>query len=254
MRAQLSFPTRSEYDIFSANLELSRWFGGHGGLKTGVYDGGISTRNGYIHTTRGFGASSARTLCQNVFGKRHPPDSESAGEDAAESRRTTIYLLPPRNLVGAHVAQFFRSPRNYFSAFKLAWKNCPPGTKAITRQAAYFAEAGILAQGMAKHSLSHLHNHFADSSCSVASIAAEMAGFTFSFTIHGPAEFFETRLWWIDEKIKRALFVNCISYYCRSPAMSGSTNRDGGNSLMLGYLSPSKAFRSKISCCAIAPG
>jgi hypothetical protein len=67
VRAQLSFPTRSEYDIFSANLELSRWFGGHGGLKTGVYDGGISTRNGYIHTTRGFGASSARTLCQNVF-------------------------------------------------------------------------------------------------------------------------------------------------------------------------------------------
>jgi colanic acid/amylovoran biosynthesis glycosyltransferase len=155
-----------------------------------------------------------------TFSVRHPPDNESAGEDAAESRRTTIYLLPPRNLVGAHVAQFFRSPRDYFSAFKLAWKNCPPGIKAITRQAAYFAEAGILAQGMAKHSLSHLHNHFADSSCSVASIAAEMGGFTFSFTIHGPAEFFETRLWWINEKIKRALFVNCISYYCRSQAMS----------------------------------
>src|SRR5277367_70623 len=149
--------------FFPPTLELSRWF------ETGAYDGAISTRNGYIHTARGFGASSARTLCQNVFGKRHPPDSESAGEDAAESRRTTIYLLPPRNLVG-HVAQFFRSRRNYFSAFKLARKNCPLGTKAITRQAAYFAEAGILAQLMAKHSLSHLHNHFADSSCSVVTV------------------------------------------------------------------------------------
>jgi glycosyltransferase involved in cell wall biosynthesis len=154
-----------------------------------------------------------------TFSVRHPPDNESAGEDAAESRRTTIYLLPPRNLVGAHVAQFSRSPRNYFSAFKLAWKNCPPGIKAITRQAAYFAEAGILAQGMAKHSLSHLHNHFADSSCSVASIAAEMGGFTFSFTIHG-SDFFEPRFWWIDVKIKQALFVNCVSYYGRSQAMS----------------------------------
>ena len=154
-----------------------------------------------------------------TFSVRHPPDDESVGEEAAESRRTTIYLLPPRNLVGAHVAQFFRSPRNYFSALKLAWKNCPPGTNAITRQAAYFAEAGILAQLMAKHSLSHLHNHFANSSCSVASIAAEMGGFTFSFTIHG-SDFFEPRLWWIDVKIKRALFVNCISYYGRSQAMS----------------------------------
>ena len=128
-----------------------------------------------------------RTLGHYVktFSVRHPPDNESVGEEAADARRTTIYLLPPRNLVGAHVAQFFRSPRNYFSALKLAWKNCPPGTKAIIRQAAYFAEAGILAQMMAKHSLSHLHNHFADSSCSVASIAAEMGGFTFSFTIHG---------------------------------------------------------------------
>lgn len=162
-----------------------------------------------------------RTLGHYVktFSVRHPPDNESVGEEAADARRTTIYLLPPRNLVGAHVAQFFRSPRNYFSAFKLAWKNCPPGTKAIIRQAAYFAEAGILAQMMAKHSLSHLHNHFADSSCSVASIAAEMGGFTFSFTIHG-SDFLEPRLWWIDVKIKQALFVNCVSYYGRSQAMS----------------------------------
>src|SRR5271169_149644 len=51
-----------------------------------------------------------------TFSVRHPPDNESAGEDAAESRRTTIYLLPPRNLVGAHVAQFFRSPREAYPA------------------------------------------------------------------------------------------------------------------------------------------
>ena len=77
----------------------------------------------------------------------------------------------------------------------------------------------MLARLMKKHSLQHLHNHFADSSCSVAVIAATMGGFTFSFTIHGPAEFFDVKNWWIDEKIRRALFVNCISYFCRSQAL-----------------------------------
>ena len=77
----------------------------------------------------------------------------------------------------------------------------------------------MLARLIKKHSLSHLHNHFADSSCSVAAIASEMGGFTFSFTMHGPAEFNEPKLWWIDQKIHRALFVNCISHFCRSQAM-----------------------------------
>ena len=77
----------------------------------------------------------------------------------------------------------------------------------------------MLARLMKKESLRHLHNHFADSSCSVAMIAAAMGGFTFSFTLHGPAEFFEPKYWWIGEKIRRALFVNCISYFCRSQAM-----------------------------------
>jgi colanic acid/amylovoran biosynthesis glycosyltransferase len=76
-----------------------------------------------------------------------------------------------------------------------------------------------LAQLMKMHSLSHLHNHFADSSCSVAVMAAELGGFTFSFTMHGPSEFYEAKLWSIDEKVRRALFVNCISFFCRSQAM-----------------------------------
>jgi colanic acid/amylovoran biosynthesis glycosyltransferase len=72
---------------------------------------------------------------------------------------------------------------------------------------------------MKKHALSHLHNHFADSSCSVAVIAAAMGGTTYSFTIHGPTEFYEPKYWRIDEKVRRALFVNCISHFCRSQVM-----------------------------------
>jgi colanic acid/amylovoran biosynthesis glycosyltransferase len=154
-----------------------------------------------------------------TFSVRRPPAAEASSVQLSESQRTTTYLLPPLGLVGAHVTQFLASPRRYISALVVAWKFCPPGISGFLRQGAYFAEAAILARLMSKHALSHLHNHFADSSCSVAAIAAEMGGFTFSFTIHGPAEFFETNLWWIGEKARRALFVNCISYFCRSQTM-----------------------------------
>ena len=165
--------------------------------------------------------SALRELGHHVhtFSVRQPPFAEASGVELSESQRTTTYLLPPRGLVGAHVAQFLSSPRRYISALIFAYKFCPPGVRGVLRQGAYFAEAAILARLMSKHSLSHLHNHFADSSCSVAAIAAEMGDFTFSFTIHGPSEFYETNLWWIGEKVKRALFVNSISYFCRSQTM-----------------------------------
>jgi colanic acid/amylovoran biosynthesis glycosyltransferase len=37
--------------------------------------------------------------------------------------------------------------------------------------------------------------------------------------MHGPSEFFEPHYWRIDEKLRRALFVACISHFCRSQAM-----------------------------------
>ncbi len=140
------------------------------------------------------------------FSVRKPPDTESVGSENG-SREELHYLSAASNrVVRAHFVQLLSSPRRYFSALALAARNCPPGLRATARQVAYFAEAGMLARLMKKHSLAHLHNHLSDSSCSVAAIAAEIGGFTFSFTMHGPAEFYEPKLWWIDEKVRRALF------------------------------------------------
>jgi colanic acid/amylovoran biosynthesis glycosyltransferase len=165
--------------------------------------------------------SALRELGYHVhtFSVRRPAVAEASGVELLDSQGATTYLLPPRGVVGAHVAQFLSSPRRYISALTVAYKFCPPGIKGGLLQVAYFAEAAVLARLMSRHSLSHLHNHFADSSCSVAALAAEMGGFTFSFTIHGPAEFFESNLWWIGEKVRRAVFVNCVSYFCRSQTM-----------------------------------
>ncbi len=154
-----------------------------------------------------------------TFSVRRPAETEIVGAEGAASRASTIYLLPPRALVRAHLAQLLFSPKRYFSALLLALKHRPAGFTGLVRQAFYFAEAGMLARLMRQHSLRHLHNHLTDSSCSVAALAAAMGGFTFSFTMHGPMELYEPRLWWLDEKIRRALFVNCISHFCRSQGM-----------------------------------
>lgn len=165
--------------------------------------------------------TTLRALGHHVqtFAVRKPPESENVGAETVAERKTTIYLLPPVRLFRSHFFQMFSAPRGYISALILAAANCAPGLRAIARQIAYFGEAAVLARLMKKHSLSHLHNHFSDSSCSVAAIAATMGGFTFSFTVHGPAEFYEPKIWWIGEKVRRALFVNCISYFSRSQTM-----------------------------------
>jgi colanic acid/amylovoran biosynthesis glycosyltransferase len=154
-----------------------------------------------------------------TFSVRKPSETNNLSAANPTERKPTIYLLPPRGVMIAHLVQGLSSPRRYLAAFAVAWKTCPPGLRAMARQAAYFAEAAMLVRLMKKHALSHLHNHFADSSCSVAMIAATMGGTTYSFTIHGPAEFYEPKYWRIDEKVRRALFVNCISHFCRSQVM-----------------------------------
>jgi colanic acid/amylovoran biosynthesis glycosyltransferase len=50
--------------------------------------------------------------------------------------------------------------------------------------------------------------------------------FSFSFTNHGPAEFFEMSRWWLSEKVRRALFVVCISSFCRSQMMVAAAVED----------------------------
>jgi glycosyltransferase involved in cell wall biosynthesis len=102
------------------------------------------------------------------------------------------------------------------------------GLRGTLYQLFYFAEAGILARQMQLRNIQHLHNHLAQASCTVAMLAAEWGGFTFSFTMHGPYIFFEPYRWRLDKKIEKALFVVCISHYCRSQGMLFSSPKHWG--------------------------
>jgi len=156
-----------------------------------------------------------------TFSIRRPGDEHIVGPEQLQERDKTYYLIPvnPGKLLLLHLQIFMSFPQRYVAALALALKTSQPGIKGFLYQIFYFLEAGILAHVIAHKKVTHLHNHIANSSCTVAMLAAELGGFSFSFTMHGPHIFFEPMRWRLDEKIKRAKFVACISYFCRSQGM-----------------------------------
>ena len=93
---------------------------------------------------------------------------------------------------------------------------------------------------MRRSGVTHLHNHIAKSSCTVAMLASALSGIPYSFTLHGPDIFFAPEHWRLDEKIARARFVACISDFCRSQAMLWSD--------------PAQWGKLKIVHCGVDPG
>ena len=163
----------------------------------------------------------ARGVDVHTFSVRRTGDEHMVGEEQKLERDRTFYILPinPINLLLAHLNLLIASPKKYFQAIKLALSTSQPGLWGAIYQFFYFLEAAILTQQIKQREIVHLHNHIVEGSGTVAMIAAEMGGFTYSFTLHGPYIFFRPYQWRLDEKIKRALFVSCISHYARSQGM-----------------------------------
>lgn len=148
------------------------------------------------------------------------------GDEQKTEAANTFYVLnvakSPLHLLRCHIRALRRAPGRYFRALKLALKTRPAGAKNLLYQLFYFAEAAVLADHLLQNNITHLHNHIAKASCTVAMITSEMSGIPYSFTLHGPDIFFEPHHWRLDEKIARATFVACISHFCRSQAMAFS--------------------------------
>ena len=144
------------------------------------------------------------------------------GPEEREAARDTFYVIHaaknPLALLAAAGWALAR-PGRLWRSLGLAFGTMPAGPKAALWQMFYLIEAMVLARHLARQGVGHLHNHFATASCSVAMLASELSGIPFSFTLHGPVDFLDTRHWRLDEKIARAGFVACISHFCRSQGM-----------------------------------
>ena len=154
---------------------------------------------------------------------RRPDDGELIGAEEIAARDETFYVLEaaknPLRLLRAHAELLAGSPRRWFRALRLMLRTSRPGAKGFLWQIFYFLEAGVLARHLKRNRVSHLHNHFADSSATVSMLAATLADLPFSFTLHGPTELFAPESWHLGEKVAQAAQVVCISHFARSQVM-----------------------------------
>jgi glycosyltransferase involved in cell wall biosynthesis len=137
--------------------------------------------------------------------------------DRDELARTRVVLeRGARTLVEDTVRAAVTKPKRFVSALKLALRTGRHSDRGLLRQAAYFVEACAVSRWLEEEDVQHLHAHFGTNSTTVAMLAAELAGTTYSFTAHGPEEFDKPISIALADKIQRSAFVAGVSSFGRS--------------------------------------
>jgi glycosyltransferase involved in cell wall biosynthesis len=158
-----------------------------------------------------------------TFSIRRTGSEHLVGPEQRDEAARTFYVLEaaskPLVALRAHVGALARSPGLWFRTLRDAWRYAPKGLRGRLFNLIYFHEAVVLAGQLRSEGAVHLHNHIAKASCTVARLAAPLAGVTWSFTLHGPDDLAEPTYWRLDDKIAQATFVSCISSFARSQAM-----------------------------------
>ena len=160
--------------------------------------------------------------------RRAQPDEVLSAVDRAEFARTASILpVGPLRLAATHLRALAGAPGAYLRTLARALRLSPGGGRATLWRLFYFAEAILLWAACRERGLRHVHVHFANVAADVALLAtaygraaAPGERWSWSFTMHGPTEFADTRLHRLPEKAADAAFVVCISDFARSQVMA----------------------------------
>jgi glycosyltransferase involved in cell wall biosynthesis len=157
-----------------------------------------------------------------------PREAETATELLQAWRGDVTFLLPRSipSILWACLAAAFGSPLRFASALRLALATARPGLRGLLYQAFYLGEAMLAARELRKLDVNHIHNHFGDHSGIITMLASVLVGIDYSISFHGPHIFFDGPYAAIRQKVERARFVRCISYFCRSQLMVFSQSAD----------------------------
>ncbi|MGA2410164.1 MAG: glycosyltransferase [Candidatus Binataceae bacterium] len=141
--------------------------------------------------------------------------------DDREDAATAFYIKKAgaARAVRAHLRAFRSGPAAYFRGLKFALALGGTDFRQLLYSLFYFTEALMLGDWMASHGVEHVHVHFANPASTVGLIASRIFGVGFSFTVHGPDEFYDVHGQRLSEKIQGASFVVCIGYFARSQLM-----------------------------------
>lgn len=149
-------------------------------------------------------------------------------EGNRQAFQSTYTIRPPRwqEVFRAHIHAFLHHPRAYLATLRYSLGIARPGWQGRLWQVFYFAEAIMLWFHCTKVGARHIHAHHGSPPADVALLAAHfgelsrMGPSTWSMTMHGPTEFWNTRWFRLPEKIRRAHGIVCISDFARSQVMA----------------------------------
>jgi len=160
----------------------------------------------------------------DTFAIRREPVSECRTDADRQAWETTYALRPPKlfHHLRAHVMALLTRPRLYRRAVLRAAQMGSGSLRDLARHLAYLLQAVVLWDQCRRRGIRHIHAHFANVASDVALLAARIAGpeASWSFTMHGPTEFYEVRRFRLAEKVSEARFVICISDFARSQLMT----------------------------------
>lgn len=122
-------------------------------------------------------------------------------------------------LLGRALKAAVRNPARVFSTLSLAQRHRVPGLRAWVWSIFHFVEGLALSDMLRAVSAVHLHSHFANSGVTVGMLAAHQAGIPWSLTLHGNSETDYPAGVVLPEKIARARFVSCASWFMQSQGM-----------------------------------
>jgi colanic acid/amylovoran biosynthesis glycosyltransferase len=160
---------------------------------------------------------SLRTASINALRR---PEADLTGAEQEEAAAT--FYIKRAGITGAlraHARAIAKRPRAYFRGLKFALELGGSDLRELLYAVFYFVEAVILGAWMEDQGVPHLHVHFANPAATVGLIASRTFGVGFSFTVHGPDEFYDVRGQHLQEKIAGAAFVICIGSFARSQLM-----------------------------------
>lgn len=145
---------------------------------------------------------------------------DSRQDRGAEAARTS-YMLPIdiKRYARAHAKLFGMAPSRYLKTLRKAFSHSPEGVSHLVKAMAHFAEAIVMADELQKKNITHVHNHFANSSATVSYLATRyLERVKWSLTLHAHSETDFPACVTLPEKLKDADFVVAISMFMRAQA------------------------------------
>ncbi len=129
----------------------------------------------------------------------------------------THYLLTGNTyaLLKSFFVAIFLNPIGFFRALSLWVKVCRNSGSLSIKHFAYLLQATYFYRLCKQDNLQHVHVHFSTNATTVAMLAKQMGGASYSFTAHGPDEFVDPSIISMNLKVQHAAFVVAISNYCR---------------------------------------